>query len=197
MLAKEKDVYITAQLNARPIGKTNHLQEKRAIQELAQCMVEDPEGILPRFTELAMEITGARAGGISVLESDPAPGNFRWRYLSGAAKPHEHGLAPRNFSPCGKTLDLDEPVLTAHPARYYGWIADAGMDAAEILLVPLRVAKGEQVGTLWVNSDQPGHFHRGHVRALTELSQFVAAALRMTVTARKMQRMQTQNEAQA
>lgn len=142
-----------------------------------------------------MEITGARAGGISVLENENPPGIFRWRYLSGAAKPHEYGVAPRNFSPCGKTLDLDAPVLTAHPARYYGWIADAGMDAAEILLVPLRVAKGEQVGTLWVNSDEPGHFHRGHLRALTELSQFVAAALRMTMTASSMSHLQTQTVA--
>lgn len=188
MLANEKDVYITGQLNARPIGKTNHLQEKQAIQELAQCMVENPEAILPRFTDLAMQITGARAGGLSLLEPNPAPGQFRWRYLSGAAVPHEHGLAPRNFSPCGVTLDQDAPVLTAHPARYYAWIADADMDAAEILLVPLRVSKGPQLGTLWINSNNPGHFHRGHVRALTELSVFVSAALRMIGAERKLER---------
>ena len=192
MQAREKDVYITAQLASRPIGKTNHLQEKRAIQELAHCMVEDPEAILPRFTDLAMEITGARAGGISVLENLPAPGVFRWRYLSGAARPHEHSLVPRHFSPCEKTLELDAPVLTSYPGRVYGWIADAGMNAAEILLVPVKMAGNEPLGVLWVNSDEPGHFHRGHVRALTELSQFVAAALRMTVTARKMQRTQMQ-----
>ena len=189
MQAKEKDVFITAQLSARPIGKTNHLQEKRAMQELAQCMVEDPEDILPRFTDLAMEITSTNAGGVSLLEPDPAPGFFRWRYLRGAAEQYENFLAPRNFSPCGKTLELNAPALLSYPERYYSWIADSGISAAEVLLVPISVPKGDIFGTLWSISNDPGHFHRGHVRALTELSHFVAAALRMTVTARKMQRM--------
>jgi len=190
MSVREEDVYITGQLAARPIGKSNHLQEKQAIQELAQYMADDPSAILPRFTQLAMEITGARAGGLSMLEKDPPPGRFRWRFVSGAAAAFENALAPRSYSPCGVTLDKNAPVLTAYPGRYYSWIGDAGMDAAEVLLVPLNLADGEHVGTLWTISDRPGHFHRGHVRALTELSRFVAVALRMAVASETLQRLQ-------
>lgn len=195
MVVREQDVYCTAQLNARPVGKANYVQEKQAMQELAQCMVDQPEALLARFTELAMDLTGAHAGGVSVLEKEPAPGTFRWSYISGAAKAYENWLAPRNYSPCGVTLDKNAPVLAVHPGRYYSWIAEAGMDAPEVLLVPLTLAKGEHLGTLWVISSRPGHFHRGHVRALTELSHFVAAALQMATAVEKLRRLESKREA--
>ncbi len=185
MGVREQDVFCTAQLNARPIGKANYVQEKQALQELARCMVDEPNALLARYTELAMEITGAQAGGVSVLETEPAPGRFRWRYTSGASKPLDHVLAPRNYSPCGVTLDKNAPVLANYPGRYYTWITESGVDAPEVLLVPLNVAKGEQLGTLWAISSRVGHFHRGHARVLTELSTFVAAALQMANAAQR------------
>jgi len=39
--------------------------------------------MLPRFVDLAMELTGGIAAGLSLLEEFPAPDVFRWRYLRG------------------------------------------------------------------------------------------------------------------
>jgi two-component sensor histidine kinase len=44
------------------------------------------------------------------------------------------------------------------------------------------------LGTLWIVSDQEGHFDSGHARAMTELATFVGIALRMLKTEQSLQR---------
>lgn len=173
------DIYITDELDRRPPKKANYLQEKLALQDLAAHMAEQPEEILPRFVDLAMQMTGGVSGGLSLYEASPEPGVFRWRYLRGVLAPFENATTPRNFSPCGVTLDCNGPVLSAHPERVYDWIADANIVVPEVLLVPLYLGGRQPLGTLWIISDQEGHFDRGHARAMSELAAFVGIALRM------------------
>jgi two-component sensor histidine kinase len=176
------DLYITAELEKRSVKNADHLQEKRALQDLAARMVEAPSEVLPRFVELAMQITGGVSSGLSLYEPSPAPGVFRWRYLVGTLSPFEEALTPRDFSPCGITLDLGTPVLSCHPERFYSWISDAGIVVPEVLLVPLHFASAEPLGTLWMVAEKEGHFHAGHARAATELAHFAGIALRMLRT---------------
>jgi two-component sensor histidine kinase len=173
------DVYITDELHRRPPKKTDYLQEKLALQDLAARMAEQPEDILPRFVDLAMEITGGVSAGLSLYEEDPAPGVFRWRYLRGLLAPFENATTPRNFSPCGITLDSNGPVLSLHPERVYDWISDADIVLPEVLLVPLYLGGKQPLGTLWIVSEREGHFDSGHARVMTELAAFVGIALRM------------------
>ena len=49
-------VYITEELDKRAPTKTDYLQETLALQELASRMVDQPEEVLPRFVDLAMEM---------------------------------------------------------------------------------------------------------------------------------------------
>ena len=93
--------------------------------------------------------------------------------------PFNGATTPRDFSPCGITLDRNAPVLAQHPERVYGWIADANIVVPEVLLVPLYLGGKVPLGTLWIVSDREGHFDSGHARALTELAAFVGIALRM------------------
>lgn len=177
--APQADLYITAELDLRPVRKANHLREKRAMQELARHMLDDPAAILPRFVDLALEITNGASAGLSLYEKDPAPGVFRWRHLRGVLSPFEDSLTPRNYSPCGVTLDQNAPVLSLHPERYYNWISDASIIVPEVLLVPLHLNRDEQLGTLWIVAHEEGHFTRGHADSMTELAAFVSIALRM------------------
>src|ERR1700728_3855981 len=108
------DVYITDELKRRPPKKTDYLKEKLALQDLAARMADQPEDVLPRFVDLAMEMTGGVSAGLSLYEENPAPGVFRWRYLRGSLARFEGATTPRNFSPCGITLDQNRPVLTAY-----------------------------------------------------------------------------------
>jgi two-component sensor histidine kinase len=158
------DVYITGEL---------------ALQELAARMADHPEDVLPKFVDLAMEMTGGVAAGLSLYEENPAPGVFRWRYLRGTLTSFDGATTPRNFSPCGMTLDQNGPVLSSHPERVYDWISDAHIVLPEVLLVPLYLGSKVPLGTLWIVSDKAGHFDSGHARAMTELAAFVGIALRM------------------
>jgi predicted acylesterase/phospholipase RssA len=95
------DVFITHELNKRPPKKTDYLQEKLALQDLAARMADEPEEVLPRFVDLAMEITGGVSAGLSLYEETSPPGLFRWQYLRGVLSPFNGVTTPRNFSPCG------------------------------------------------------------------------------------------------
>ena len=187
------DVFITDELDRRAPKKTNYLQEKLAVQDLAARMADQPEEVLPRFVDLAMEMTDGVSAGLSLYEEDPAPGVFRWQYLRGVLAPFNGATTPRDFSPCGITLDRNAPVLSLHPERVYGWIADANIVVPEVLLIPLYLGGKVPLGTLWIVSDREGHFDRGHARALTELAAFVGIALRMV---RSEQRLHQTLEAQ-
>lgn len=173
------DVYISDELERRAPKRTDYFQEKRALQDLAAKMADSPEDVLPRFVDLAMEMTGGVSAGLSLYEPNPAPGVFRWRYLRGVLAPFEQATTPRNFSPCGITLDLNRPVLSLHPERVYDWISNANIVVPEVLLVPLYLGGKEPLGTLWIVSEKEDQFDSGHARAMTELAAFVGIALRM------------------
>ncbi len=173
------DVFITDELYRRAPKKIDYLQEKLALQDLAALMVDQPEEVLPRFVDLAMEMTGGVSAGLSLYEENQAPGVFRWTCLRGVLAPFEGATTPREFSPCGITLDRNAPVLSLHPERVYDWIADAKIIVPEVLLVPLYLGGKLPLGTLWIVSPREEHFDSGHARAMTELASFVGIALRM------------------
>lgn len=182
------DLYITSELKRRPAGTVDHLRAKQALHDLAARMVDHPEEVLPRFVELAMELTGGVSAGLSLYEENPAPGLFRWRYLHGALASFDGATTPRNFSPCGITLDQNRPVLSCHPERFYDWISDASIVVPEVLLVPLYLGGEEPLGTLWIVSDTEGHFDNGHAEVAVELASFAGIALKMAGSERHLQK---------
>lgn len=187
-LALVSQVFITDELDARPTKAKDWGRAKVAIQDLAARIAEDSEQILPRFVQLAMELTGGISAGLSLYEKEPAPGMFRWHHLTGVLARFEGATTPRHDSPCGVTLDQGTPVLTRHSERLYKWIADANIVVPEVLLVPLFVGGPEPFGTLWILSDTEGYFDSGDARLMTEIAGFVGIVLRMQ---RNKQRLRT------
>jgi two-component sensor histidine kinase len=181
------EVFITEELQRRPPKKTDYLQEKIALQDLAARMGERPEELLPHFVDLAMAMTDGISAGLSLYEPDPAPGVFRWQYLRGLLAPFNGATTPRDFSPCGITLDQNAPVLSRYPERVYNWIADANITVPEVLLVPLYIDGKEPLGTLWIVSAEEGHFDSGHARSMTELAAFAGIALRVLRSEQRLQ----------
>ena len=176
-----EDVIVTRELDRRAAPASDHAQIKRAIQDIATTMAEGADVVLPRFVDLAMELGEGVAAGISIFEPEAQPPVFRWAFLRGSLAAFEGATTPRDFSPCGITLDDDRPTLARHAERFYSWISDANIVVPEVLLVPLHRGN-EQLGTLWIVSDRTDHFNAAHARAITELAQFVGVALRMTQT---------------
>ena len=176
------EVFITGELKDRTPKKIDYFREKLALQDLATRMADGPEEVLPRFVELAVEMTGGISAGLSLYEEEPAPGVFRWSNVCGTLAAFNGATTPRNDSPCGVTLDIAAPVLTRHSERLYKWIADANIVLPEVLLVPLFIGQAEPLGTLWIVSDQEPYFDSAHARIATELAAFVGIALRMQKT---------------
>jgi two-component sensor histidine kinase len=174
------DVFITDELKRRVSTVPDYLTEKLALQDLARHMSDHPKQVLPRLVKLAMEICEAESAGVSILKAETK--EFRWFGLAGVLATFEGATTPRNHSPCGVCLDTGEPVLMDRPERVYEWIREANITVPEVLLVPLNAAGLRSIGTLWVVSNRPGHFHGGHARVMTELSTFAAMALRMIQT---------------
>jgi two-component sensor histidine kinase len=174
------DLYITLELHRRTPKATDYLAEKMALQDIAAQMVDDPEQVLSRLVERAMRMTGAASAGISAFEAqEGTAGIFRWRDLKGELARFVGATTPRDYSPCGVCLDRFEPTLTRRPERHYSWIAEAGVVCPEVLLVPLYVARGEPLGTLWIVSEEEGYFDSGHARIMRELASFTGIALAM------------------
>ncbi|HEX5280722.1 MAG TPA: GAF domain-containing protein [Micropepsaceae bacterium] len=173
------EVYITAELNLRSPKPKDWGRAKSAVQDLAARIAEDSEQILPCFVQLAMQMTGGVSAGLSLYETEPAPGIFRWHHLTGVLARFEGTTTPRDDSPCGVTLDQASPVLTRHSERMYKWISDAGICIPEVLLVPLFLGGPEPLGTLWVVSDTENYFDSGDARLTMEIAGFVGVALRM------------------
>src|SRR5580704_6600778 len=182
IVPKTPKVFITEELDRRVPVQIDSLKEKIALQELAALMASNPEQVLPKFVSVAMEMAGGVSAGLSLYEDHPAPGVFRWHHLQGTLAQFAGATTPRNYSPCGIVLDLNAPVLTAHSELAYDWLAEHNVSLPEVLLVPLHIGGDEPNGTLWIVSDEDGHFHREHARATTELAAFVAIAVRMART---------------
>ncbi len=168
-------IFITDELESRPVERADFLKEKIAIQDLAARMVTDPDAVLPRFVQLAMQMTGGESAGLSI--HDEAGKVFRWLYLCGELSAFEGATTPRNYSPCGVTLDVLRPTLARHPEWAYSWVSDANIELPEVLLVPLSIGGTQPIGTLWVASKAEGHFTSEHARIATELATFVGIAM--------------------
>jgi two-component sensor histidine kinase len=174
------DLYITPELHRRVPKVTDHFREKLALQDIAAQIIDHPEQVLPKLVERAMDMTGAASAGISAYErQEGTAGVFRWRDLKGELARFEGATTPRDYSPCGVCLDRFEPTLTRRPERHYTWIAEVGVCCPEVLLVPLYVARGEPLGTLWIVSEREGYFDSGHARIMRELASFTGIALAM------------------
>ena len=190
------DVFITRELAQRPAPTGNHEQIKTGIQLLARRMIDGPETVLPLFVRLAMELGKGVSAGVSVFEPQANPPGFRWAFLQGSLSAFEGATTPRDYSPCGVTLDVDGPVLTRHSERIYSWISDANMIIPEVLLVPLHRGS-EQLGTLWIVADRTPHFDRGQVAAISELADFGSVALQMLPTEARLKSVADRHEALA
>ena len=168
------DVDISDELNRRQVAAPDYLSEKLAIQDLAHRMANRPAQVLPRLTDLALELCNAESCGVSVLEGD----EFRWQGVSGRLAALEGTTTPAHCSPCSICLDRRTPVLLQHPERIYPWIADTNVEVPEILLVPLMSSQGP-LGTVWIVAKDGQALNAGHARVMSELAVFTCTTLQM------------------
>jgi signal transduction histidine kinase len=176
-----EDVLVTYKLRSRRRRKPNSYQENQALHMLAKAMANSPDTLINRLLHTALDLCCAGTAGLSMLETLPSGEQvFRWTHLAGALSNHVGGSTPRNFSPCGVTLDLNAPQLFDHPARRFEYLSAAGSEIVEALVIPLQVG-AQQPGTIWILShDDECKFDAEDVRVMTGLAEFTAGAVRIT-----------------
>lgn len=176
-----EEVLVTPQLAIRPARAPDLASENRAMHELARQMVADPERILERMAELALDLCNAGSAGVSVLETDSPEGPvFRWRALAGRLKHRQGHALPGSFSPCRTCFDQGGPVLLDRPARFFTYLRDLRDEISEALFMPLLDAEGAALGAIWVLSHHDGRrFDTCDVQVMSRLADFGALALTM------------------
>ncbi len=172
-----EDILITPELSRRRSRAPDYAAENRALVALAREMATNPKNLPQKLVDLALELCRAGTAGISLLKSDAEGEYFSWEALAGMYAPRVGGRTPRNFSPCGTTLDRGAPQLFSVPARYFTYFEREDSPIAEGLVIPFAL-NGHALGTIWVvTHDESRRFDAEDVRIMTDLAEFTAAAL--------------------
>lgn len=180
------DILITSELSTRACRKRDPLDETRAIRKLASVASSNPHEIIDALLAAGVELCRAGTAGVSLLET--APGGeqvFRWTHLAGLLAEHTGQTTPRNFSPCGVTLDCDSPQLFTYPARYFQYFNRITTPLVEGLVIPFHI-ENKTEGTIWICShDVDTRFDSEDARIMTVLAEFTGCILHLlrTVTA--------------
>ena len=151
------------------------IAEQKALRQLSRTLAEEPENVLQSLTDAALSVCDADSAGISIVETVDGASRFRWRAISGRYAEHLGGMTPRDFSPCGTTIDRNSPQLLSHPERHFSYFNAVQPLVTEVLLVPFSLRE-KPVGTVWVAAhDERRKFDLEDTRILTTLASFAAA----------------------
>jgi signal transduction histidine kinase len=174
-----EEILVNGDLYSRPLRMPNLESESQALRTLAREMANSPKQMPDTLLQLAVELCHAGTAGLSLIETLPAGEQiFRWTNLAGTLKDHVGGFTPRNFSPCGVSLDRNSPELFSYPARYFRYLNDVPIPIVEALVVPL--VGDSPMGTIWILSHEEGKcFDCEDVRIMTSLAEFTSSALHM------------------
>ncbi len=179
--ARLEDILLTDKLKSRRRRKPNSHYENIALHALVRVMATSPQELVDELLRLALELCNAGTSGLSLLEMSPQGEQvFRWTHLAGALRKHVGGSTPRNFSPCGVTLEHNAPQLFAQPARYFQYLGEVGVPIVEALVIPIYVGD-QRPGTIWIVShDDEIHFDSEDVRIMTVLAEFTSCVFQLT-----------------
>ena len=162
-------------------------RETIALHRIAAKTSEEPYAVLQGLLSAAVELCGggrdSSTAGVSLLEPNADGEIFRWVALEGCMSAHIGGTTPRNFSPCGESLDKDAPIILARPDLKYDYFQRAGIEFTEALVLPFGELGAAPLGTIWVVSHPPRRhrFDRDDVRVMESLASFTAAAYSLAI----------------
>jgi signal transduction histidine kinase len=178
MAIKLEDVVITEVLPRRPRRPADYKAENDALRALAQHLIDDPETLLQRLVDIAVQLCTCGSVGVNIPETLPSGERvFRWAAVAGVYAKYEGKTVPRETSPSSVCLDRGSTQLFSYPGRYFSSLGTLEPPVVEGLVLELR-GRGEAVGTLWIAThDCEREFDLEDVRLMTSLTTFTAAAL--------------------
>jgi RNA polymerase sigma factor (sigma-70 family) len=178
-----ESILITEQLRSRIRVERRAEKEAECLRKLAEAVAVSPQRLIDIFLEMPLELCRAGTAGLSLLETQPLGEQvFRWTNLVGKLANCVGGTTPRNFSPCGVTLDRNSPQLFSYPGRYFQYFNQVEVPIVEGLVIPFRAGPNTE-GTVWIVShDEESRFDSEDVRIMTTLTEFAGCALHLLKT---------------
>jgi len=178
MAIKLEDVVITEVLQRRSRRPADYKAENDALRALAQHLIDDPETLLQRLVDIAVQLCTCGSVGVNIPDTLPSGERvFRWAAVAGAYAKYEGKTVPRETSPSSVALDRGATQLFSFPGRYFSSLGSLDPPVVEGLVLELRF-RGDAVGTLWIAThDRQREFDLEDVRLMTSLTTFTAAAL--------------------
>ncbi|HEY5056383.1 MAG TPA: GAF domain-containing protein [Acidobacteriaceae bacterium] len=151
--------------------------EVKALRQLAFALATGKDSVIQELVDAAISYCGADSAGISLLETTPSgQQRFRWISIAGSFSKYLQGTTPRNYSPCGTTLDRNAPQLYRVTQPYYKFLGVQADDITDGMLIPWGY-EGVR-GTLWaVSHRQRPAFCMKDYRLLSSLADFAALAV--------------------
>jgi RNA polymerase sigma factor (sigma-70 family) len=176
-----ESILITDQLFSRTCRQREPDLEAKYLQTLTQANSASPAQLIDRFLQVPLGLCRAGTAGLSLLETNAAgEQQFRWTNLAGKLATSVGGTTPRNFSPCGVTLDRNSPQLFAYPGRYFQYFNQVECPIVEGLVIPFHMGPKAE-GTVWIVShDQESRFDSEDARIMTTLAEFVGCSLHVS-----------------
>jgi PAS domain S-box-containing protein len=169
-----ESILCTDELHRRPSRAPDYEAENRALVALAGALSDSPQTVLQTLADTILEMFQCGSAGMSLLMEDGS--RFYWPAIAGVWKAHVGGGTPREFGPCGDTLDRNIPLLFTHFERRYPYLRVVTPTVEECLLVPFYVA-GKAVGTIWAMAhDHSRKFDAEDRRQLVSLARFASVA---------------------
>jgi PAS domain-containing protein len=167
------EVDIRDALASRPPRTPDYEAENRALASLAAELAKNPQNMLQKLVETALELCHADTAGVSLLENHDGVEVFRWEALAGVFAAARNSTMPRNASPCGVCIDQNTTELM--------YLADRAFPAllneprfVEALLIPFHF-QGRPIGTVWVVTHRLDRkFDREDERVMRTLSAFAS-----------------------
>jgi len=167
------EVDIRAALKSRPSRTPDYETENRALASLAAELAKNPQDMLQKLVETALELCQADTSGVSLLENHDGVDVFRWEALAGVFASARNSTMPRDASPCGVCIDRNSTELMYLADRVFPALRNEPR-FVEALLIPFHF-QGRPIGTVWVVTHRfDRKFDREDERVMRTLSTFAS-----------------------
>ena len=169
------EVDIRGALGSRPYRPPDYEAEDRALAVLAAELAENPQNMLQKLVETALDLCRADTAGISLLETQGGVEVFRWEALAGVFASARNKTMPRKAGPSGVCLDENATQLMYLPDRCFPALR-SDPRFVEALLIPFQ-HHGRPVGTVWIVTHRfDRKFDGEDERLMRTLAAFASAA---------------------
>jgi signal transduction histidine kinase len=162
----------------RDLHPRDHASQTEGIRRLAHAFVENPDTILQKLVDAAIDLCGAESAGISlkVVGNDGAV-SYHWVATAGKYGRFLNAMLPPFPSACDVCIQRGKPQLFRVTKPFFDLMQIEAETVTDGLLLPWRVDDTE--GTVWIMAHgRDEAFDVNDCRVMQALADFAAMGVR-------------------